>query len=182
MLLPVYTVQGTGTVTGTGNINDQGMKDSMVQEDRKEGREGGEEGGEEGVKEKGIEGRGGNKGKGANKGKGEIKGRRGGDGGGVARDVGTYKALIPILEAAASTSTLPLSSSSTSTLPLSSSSTSSPSSPTAPLTSTSPSTSTSSSTSTLASPPPFRSIDNIELARTTLESVRRTGKIEGLIN
>ena len=73
-------------------------------------------------------------------------------GGGVARDVGTYKALIPILETASATSTPPSLSAS---IPAS----------------------TSTSTSTIQ----IRSIKDIEKARKTLESVRRTGRIEGLI-
>ena len=111
MLLPNYSEKGTvrGKGTGTESSSGQGLMDHT------------------GKKEKEAEGE-------------KISGNNGGDrercsGGGVARDVGTYKALIPILEAASSIS----------------------------------------ATSS-------RSMDSIEQARTTLESVRRTGSIEGLIH
>ena len=162
MLLPNYTEQGKikgteagagagieeGTEKGTGPGLDssigQSLKDEKMKEEKKEKKE--KEG--EGEADKECTGEG--------KGDSSVGDRRGGGGGvGVARDVGTYKALIPILEAASSSSTLPLPS------------TSSP---------------TSSSTSSLSSSTPLRSINDIEKARTILESVRRTGRIEGLIH
>ena len=163
MLLPNYTEQegikgmdtvkgmerGGGMEKGTGAgqdvSNGQSLKDEKKTEEEKKGK-----------KEEG-EGVAGKEGKGEGRMDSRVGDSRGGGVGvGVARDVGTYKALIPILEAASSSSTLPLPTSS--------------------------STLTSSSTSASSPSTPLRSIDDIEKARTILESVRRTGRIEGLIH
>ena len=147
MLLPSYTeqdaVKGIETVKGiaTGQETDSSSGQSLKDEKKKEKKEK-KEGEGEGVADK--------EGKGEDKGEGRLDSRTGdsrGVGGGVARDVGTYKALIPILEAASSSSTLPLQ-----------------------------------STLTSNSSTPLRSIDDIEKARSILESVRRTGIIEGLMH